>query len=475
MRNHSLRSHYPELLCLSCRHTWSLGYGVPLRFCPKCGVRLEQECPACRKVIATASPICPECQSRLQVCPSCFRLITLRQAGCEFCQSEPIAFYKSFFCIRGTPANTFTASSSLADEIEVLAPKPMEFRKTFPPPLSMAVIAHGSLLFAGGEERLRLYAFVRGTTPEALDLGIWQGTSASELHLWLDRFRLWIWSERWLSVIDVGRLVPNVVTPSPLTIPPDVRPFAIAHGWVWVERRGRHLEAHSPESVVKGEWQPKMAFDLPAPLKRFPIDRFQEASLVIGSEGITFVDEQGNVWNWARQARQLELLTESEPITLLPLWMQWHKQSELVLATERDGHSALRCYNPQAKTWRALSLPQPPSGSSAVVINENLWLPHEGGQQWVSYDMDGIALTSLTLPPKTRTVYAFAAGKHLWCLQQEGDVLRFFHLMPKLQEAAVWDMRDQPFVLGQAYGEIGFWVAILRRRGEVCVTAFGCS
>ncbi len=461
-----------ERLCLACRQSWSLNYGVPLRFCPKCGVRLEQECPACRKVIVTASPICPECQTRLQVCPSCFRLVTLPQVRCELCRAVPIAFRKSFPCLRGTPANTFTASPSLADEVEALAPKMPAFRQTFPPPLSMVVIAHGSLFFVGGEERLQLYAFVRGTTPEILDLGVWQGTSADEIHLWFDRFRLWVWSERYLSVVEVSRLVPHLPTPSPSRFPSNTRPLAVTHGWIWVERDESRLEAYSPEGVIGGRWNPGMEFHLPAPLKRFPVDRFQEAAFVVGSEGITFVDERDGVWSWTRGAQQLELLTEGEPVTLLPLWVKWRGQRELVLTTERDGYGALRCYNPQKSTWRTLPLQQPPSGSNAVVIGETLWLPHEGGQQWVGYDADGIALMSLTLPPNSRTVYAFAAGKRLWCLQQEGGVLRFFQLMPKLQEAAVWDTKDQPFVLGQAYSEIGFWVAILRRRGEMCVTAF---
>lgn len=339
----------------------------------------------------------------------------------------------------------------------------------------MAVMAHDSLFFVGGEERLRLYAFVGDTTPEVLDLGVWQGTSANELRLWFDRFRLWLWSERWLSVTEVSHRVPRPLTPSPLPLPPGTRPLAVAHGWLWTERDEGHLEAYSPESVLKGEWNPRMQFDLSASLKRFPVDRFQEAAFVVSSEGISFVDERGSVWSWMRGTQRLELLTASESVTLLPLWMHWRGQRELILATERSGYGALRCYNPQTSTWRTLPLPQPPSGSNAVVLGETLWLPHEGGQQWVGYDADGIPLTALTLPPNSRTVYAFAAGKGLWCLQQEGDALRFFQLVPKLQETAVWNTRDQPFVLGQAYGEIGFWVAVLRRRGEVCVTAFGGS
>lgn len=336
----------------------------------------------------------------------------------------------------------------------------------------MAITVHGSLVFVSGSERLHLYELCDLSDPIVMDLGIWQGTDANELRLWVDRFRLWIWSERWLSIVEITRRTPNLLTPQPLPVPQGCRILAFGHGWVWLERDEHRLEASIPESVIKGEWQTKIEFDLPASLKRFTVDRFQEIAFVIGGDKILFMDKLGGVWSWARGMKQLELLSEGEKAMLLPVWMVWRGKSEFVLPVQQDGQGALRCYNPQTNTWRTLPLQQSPSGSNAVAVGETLWLPHNGGQQWVGYDADGISVASEILPPNSQTVYGFSAGKCLWVLQRDGNTLRFFKLMPKLQETAVWDIKDQPFVLGHAYGDKGVWIAILRGRGEVCITEF---
>lgn len=454
--------------CPNCRQGWDLDGSLPLRFCPKCGTRLEQTCPSCNKPIPTTSLFCPNCQAMLQICHSCFRLTKLDQSRCEKCGEQPIPLSKTFICVRGTIANTFTASSALSDELPNIAPSPQGWEVDYRQPLSMAVIVGNCLLIVSGEERLMLRALgiENGNEIAAVDLGNWAGTSATEVSLWLDRFRLWIWSERWLSCVDLRFLKPRNLMARPILLPDGTFIIGACFGLLWVERDGKVLQVHGSEKVVKGEWQPTCEFELPAPLKRFWVDRYREVSFVTSDSAALFTDEQGNIWIWERGQQEIRPLREREQILLLPIWMQWRNRSEFVFVTKQNGQVNLLCFDGQ--NWRQVPLLFTPSGDHPVVIGEHFWLPCEGGQRWVACDFDGKIIDEFTLPPQTRTRYAFSMGKELWTLQEQGDIVRLLRLRLQMHEVGTWSLGDQSFALGKMEGENGFLVMILRRRGKIC-------
>jgi len=457
-----------EHFCPKCRQVWEVDGSLPFRFCPKCGTRLEQPCPSCSKSIPTTSNNCPHCQTLLQICRSCFRLMKLDQSRCEKCNSQPIALVKSFGCIRGTAANNFTASPALSDELPKIAPLISNWEVDYSQPLSAAVIFGNYLLFVGGEESLRLQVLNIGSGSKRaeIDLGNWIGTSATEVSLWIDKFRLWIWCERWLSCVDLRHLTPRNLTPQPVPLPDGTSIIGACFGLLWTEQNGKILQLHGSEQVVKEVWQPTYQFELPAPLKRFWINGYTEASFVINDHSALFSDEQGNLWLWERGQRKIQLLREREQVLLLPIWLQWHNRSEFIIVTERDSQANLLCFDGQS--WRQVPLLVRPSGDHAVVVGEHLWLPCEGGQRWVECDTDGKVIDEVMLPPQTYTRYAFSMGKELWALQEQGDIIRLLKLKPQENEFGAWSLGDLPFVMGKAESKNGVLVVILRRRGEIC-------
>lgn len=454
--------------CPNCRQVWELDGSLPFRFCPKCGTRLEQPCPSCSKPIPTTSNNCPHCQTILQICCSCFRLMRLDQSRCEKCNGQPIALVKSFYCIRGTAANTFTASSALSDESPDIAPPLLDWEIGYSQPLSMAVMFNDSLLLVSGEDQLQLQVvnISAGGKKAEINLGNWVETSATEVSLWIDKFRLWVWSERWLSCVDLRFLKPRNLTSRPIPIPDGTSVIGACFGLLWTECNGKILQVHGSEQIVKGIWQPIYQFELPMPLKRFWVDRYCEAAFVANDDTILFSDEQGNVWFWRRGQKEIQLLREKERVLLLPVWLQWHNRNEFVIVTELGGQANLLCFDGQ--NWRQVPLLVRPSGNHAVVIGEHLWLPCEGGQRWVECDTDGKVIDEVMLPPQTHTRYAFSMGKELWALQEQGDIIRLLKLKPQEKGFGAWSLSDLPFVMGKAESKNGVLVVILRRRGEVC-------
>ena len=115
-----------QRVCPKCKEFWPPSPSLTFRFCPRCGVRLEQPCPSCSQDLPTLSPECPRCQIRLQICPSCFRLFPLREKLCPSCRQPLKALRPSYACLRGNAANTFTASPAFPDLLPQQTPSPWE-------------------------------------------------------------------------------------------------------------------------------------------------------------------------------------------------------------------------------------------------------------------------------------------------------------------------------------------------------------
>lgn len=448
--------------CPKCKEFWQPHPSFVFRFCPRCGVRLEQPCPSCHQDLPTLSPECSRCQIRLQICPNCFRLFPLRENFCPFCRErrEPLnALRPSFACLRGNAANTFMASPAFLDLLPQQTPSFWE--QKFSPPLSMGVLAYGSLLFVSGSERLRLHCWHLLRQAFEVDLRDWAGTDANALKLWVDKSWLWLWDNdnRWLNLIDISQLQPNPMTEQPLPIPEGARIVGAAFGMLWWERENR-LEALDAQGWGK-ELKPNLSIPLTAPLIRFPVDRFSETAFVVMEDAVFFADQQGNIWRWERESQKAEMLRSDVRLNLLPVTLSWRGRREIVWVAD----SRLLCLS--AEGWREVPLTVRPSGNHPVAMGEGIWLPIEKGQRWAFCDDKGIVMAECRLPPQTETLYAFAA-ETLWLLQRDSDVVRLFRCdrEGKVQPLDTWDSKEQPFVFGYQCNSSAFLLALVRRSGK---------
>ncbi|MFA0736128.1 MAG: hypothetical protein OGMRLDGQ_002628 [Candidatus Fervidibacter sp.] len=338
---------------------------------------------------------------------------------------------------------------------------PSFWEQNFSPPLSMGVLAHGSLLFVSGSERLRLHCWHLLRQAFEVDLRDWAGTDANALKLWVDKSWLWLWDNdnRWLSLIDINQLQPKPMTEQPLPIPEGARIVGAAFGMLWWERENR-LEALDAQGWGK-ELKPNLSIPLTAPLIRFPVDRFSETAFVVMEDAVFFADQQGNIWRWERESQKAEMLRSDVRLNLLPVTLSWRGRREIVWVAD----SRLLCLS--AEGWREVPLTVRPSGNHPVAMGEGIWLPIEKGQRWAFCDDKGIVMAECRLPPQTETLYAFAA-ETLWLLQRDSDVVRLFRCdrEGKVQPLETWDSKEQPFVFGYQCNSSAFLLALVRRSGK---------
>lgn len=332
----------------------------------------------------------------------------------------------------------------------------------------MGVLAQGRSFFVSGSERLRLLCWHPQRQWRDIDLGTWRETDASELRLWAESQWLCLWSEKWLSVVDIRKATPRTLLRQPIAIPEGVRIIAIALGQIWAEK-DKQLECLDPQALMRG-WQPLSTFPLQASLQSFRVDRYLEAAFVANGNHILLADEEGKIWKWHRGEKNLTLLPYNGRISLLPVAVCWRGWSEIVFV---DSEHWL-CYDIKSSSWRKVTLTVRVSGSHAVVMGERMWLPIAGGQRWVLCDEQGIVLTECNLPQQTNSLYAFATGKCLWTLQRDGNLVRLFccDLNGTLREQGVWEFRDQPLAFGQGYNFDGDYFVLLRRSGKAWARHF---
>jgi len=443
-----------QRVCPKCKEFWSPYPSLTFRFCPRCGVRLEQPCPSCRQDLPTLSPECPRCQIRLQICPDCFRLSPLRENLCPSCRQPLKALRPSYACLRGNTANTFTASPASLDLLPQQTPSSWE--QNFSSPLSMGVLAYGSLLFVSGSERLRLHCWHLLRQDFEVDLGNWEETDANALKLWVDKNWLWLWDidNRWLNLIDISQIRPKPMTEHPLPIPDGAKVVGATFGMLWWERENR-LEA------LDAQMRPQLSIPLTAPLARFPVDRFLETAFVVAEDAVFFADQQGNIWRWERESQEAKMLRSDVRLSLLPVTLSWRGRKEIVWVADN------RLFCLSAEGWREVPLTVRPLGNHPVVMEEGIWLPIEKGQRWAFCDDEGIVKAECRLPLQTETLYAFAA-EALWVLQRDGDVVLLFRCDRKgeVQQLDAFDSKEQPFVFGYQHNSSAFLLVLMRGSGK---------